>query len=75
MVIGIASGRWEVIAGVVALKSVGRYKELEQQLNAEYFLVGSLASILWAIVIGLLTVVYDERYGLHLLRWLTEKIA
>jgi hypothetical protein len=61
--IGIAAGRWEMVAAVVALKSVGRYKELEKQINAEYFLVGSLASILWAVMLTLSMMYYDRRVG------------
>ncbi|MEM9234876.1 MAG: hypothetical protein AAGA69_11660, partial [Pseudomonadota bacterium] len=40
---GILTGKWEVMAAVIALKTVARYKELEQQIQAEYFLIGSLA--------------------------------
>ena len=50
--IGIVSQHWELVAGVVALKSVARYKELDRQINAEYFLIGSLTSILWAILVA-----------------------
>lgn len=67
IMIGIITTRWEVIAGVVALKSVGRYRELEQQIQAEYFLIGSLASILWAVVITFLLIAYDGHLGFRLL--------
>lgn len=64
--IGLLAGSWQLIASVIALKAVARFKELDQQLQAEYFLVGSLASILWAIIISLVAVWYDQTYGFHL---------
>ncbi|MCG8441887.1 MAG: hypothetical protein MI723_08765 [Caulobacterales bacterium] len=60
---GLAANRWEVLVAVVALKSIARYKELETQIKAEYFLIGSLTSILWAVLIGGATLLYDQRVG------------
>ena len=48
---GLVVGAWEVLVAVVALKSVARFKDLEEKLNAEYFLVGSLFSVLWAVLV------------------------
>lgn len=48
--LGILLKSWELVVGVVALKSIARYKELDKQINAEYFLAGSMISILWAFV-------------------------
>src|SRR5688572_28785712 len=42
--IGLAAGSWEVVAAVIALKTVARFKELDNKLFAEYFLIGSLCS-------------------------------
>lgn len=70
IMIGIAAQRWELIAGVIALKTVARYKELDKQINAEYFLIGSLASILWAIVITFVAIMYDSYFGFDLIAWL-----
>jgi len=36
-------------------------------MTAEYFLIGSLASILWAIVVAWIVHVYDGSIGLHIL--------
>jgi hypothetical protein len=66
VLVGIVTARWEVVAGVVALKTVARYKELDQQFNAEYFLIGSLASLLWAALVTLALLVYDARLGFEL---------
>lgn len=75
IVIGILVRSWEVIAAVVALKSVARYKELDTKLTAEYFLVGSLVSILWAIVVGVALVWYDENLGWGLVDWMVDRFA
>lgn len=64
---GLAASSWEILAAVVALKSVARYSKLDDQNNAEYFLVGSLASIAWAVLIIHLIVQFDAAWGLHVL--------
>lgn len=63
LAIGVLTGSWEVLAGVVALKTVARFKELDERLDAEYFLVGSLFSIAWAIAISSLWLAYDQALG------------
>ena len=54
------------MAAVIALKTVARFKELDDQRFAEYFLVGSLFSILWAVLITSAWLVYDQRVGIDL---------
>lgn len=61
--IGVALGSWEVIAAVVALKTVSRYKELDDKVPAEYFLVGSLASLAWAVAIAFVFLAADSLGG------------
>ncbi len=63
---GLLLGAWEVLVAVVALKSVARFKDLEEKLNAEYFLVGSLFSVLWAVAVTFAWRAYDARWGLDL---------
>jgi hypothetical protein len=63
---GLLLGSWEVLVAVVALKSVARFKDLEEKLNAEYFLVGSLFSVLWAVAVTFAWRAYDARWGLDL---------
>jgi hypothetical protein len=75
VVIGIVMGSWEVIVAVVAIKTVGRYQELDDKEAAEYFLVGSLASILWAIAVAGLLAVYDSAWGFHGIKMLRELLA
>lgn len=48
------AGRWEAIALVVGAKSLARFEELKRRPFAEYFLVGTLASVLTATVLALL---------------------
>ncbi|MBW0151302.1 MAG: hypothetical protein KXJ53_08820 [Phenylobacterium sp.] len=63
---GLVVGVWEVLVAVVALKSVARFKDLEEKLNAEYFLVGSLFSVLWAVLVTFAWRAYDAQWGLDL---------
>lgn len=60
---GLIVHSWEVVAVVVALKTIARFKELDEQLPAEYFLVGSLFSLLWAIVVTTAWLAYDHYAG------------
>ena len=63
---GVALQSWEIIAAVVALKSIARFKELHARLSAEYFLVGSLFSILWAFAVTGGWMLYDVHLGANL---------
>lgn len=65
--LGLVASSWEILAGVVALKTVARYSELDKQDQAEYFLVGSLASILWAVAMTALIAYFDRAFGFRLL--------
>ena len=56
---------------VIALKTVARYSKLDEQNRAEYFLIGSLASILWAVLATVATVLFDQRFGFRMLGGLT----
>jgi hypothetical protein len=67
ILIGLVARSWEILAAVVALKTVARYSKLDDQNNAEYFLIGSLTSILWAVMMTGLIVLYDRTGGLSLL--------
>jgi hypothetical protein len=50
--LGILAGFPAVIAVVVALKGVGRFSELATPAARERFIVGTLASLLWACVVS-----------------------
>lgn len=61
--IGILTQKWEVFAAVIALKTIARFREFDEQEYAEYFLIGSLFSMLWAIFITGLWLSYDRHLG------------
>jgi len=52
VVIAIIVGFPEAIAVVVAIKGIGRFSELAAAEARERFIIGTLASLLWACVIG-----------------------
>jgi hypothetical protein len=66
LAIGILTHSWEVLAAVIALKTVARFKELDDQSFAEYFLVGSLFSVLWAVLVTSAWLTYDRNFGIGL---------
>lgn len=47
-------GQWGVIGFVLAAKSIARFDQLKEQTFAEYYLIGTLLSVLFAIGTGLL---------------------
>jgi len=50
--IAIVAGFPEAIAVVVAIKGIGRFSELAAAEARERFIIGTLASLLWACVVG-----------------------
>lgn len=54
--LAITAGQPDAVAVVVAVKGLGRFAELKENPAAsERFVIGSLASLLWASVVGALT--------------------
>lgn len=53
-VIAIVVGYPEAIAVVVAVKGIGRFSELGEPEARERFIIGTLASLLWACAVGAL---------------------
>lgn len=72
--VGVLCHNWEVVAAVIALKTIGRFKELDNTVPAEYFLVGSLFSLLWAFLISGLWLAYDHGIGLDLRKKSAEMV-
>lgn len=64
LAVGIAVHSWEVLAAVIALKTVARFQKMDQREFAEYFLVGSLFSILWALIVTSAWIAYDHQFGI-----------
>jgi len=54
----VIAGQVGAIAILIALKSLARFKELENKQFAEYFLIGSLLSIVTAVVPAVLVVLF-----------------
>lgn len=52
LLLALAS-QWSAIALVIGAKSIARFEDLKKRPFAEYFLVGTLASVLVAIALGL----------------------
>lgn len=63
---GILLNSWEILAAVIALKTVARFQKMDQREFAEYFLVGSLFSILWTIAVAGAWSAYDHQFGIDL---------
>ena len=62
---GLIAHSWEVMIAVIALKTVARYQDLDRKLEAEYFLVGSLVSILWAVLVTVAAIMLDSAFGMN----------
>jgi len=73
--IGLVAGSWEVIAAVIALKTVARFQELDDKKFAEYFLIGSLCSLFWATLITGSWIAYDELVGVRARDQVMELLA
>ncbi len=48
----IMLGQWEAIAWIFAAKTLARFKELDKKDFSEYYLIGTLASLLFAAATG-----------------------
>ncbi len=56
-------GAYEAVGLALAAKSIARFDQLRDRRFAEYYLIGTLASVALAVVIGLLTSVAAETLG------------
>lgn len=73
--LGVILHQWEIIVAVIALKTVARYRELDDQITAEYFLIGSLVSLLWAVLVTVALLVFDREIGANFSQWLPRALA
>lgn len=64
--IGLLAHSWEMLVAVIAIKTTARFKELDDKISAEYFLIGSLFSIIWAFLITGGWIAYDHRMGIDI---------
>ena len=65
IMIGLIAHSCEVLIAVIALKTVARYQDLDKKFEAEYFLVGSLVSILWAVLVTVAAMMLDYACGIN----------
>ncbi|WP_294234245.1 hypothetical protein [uncultured Sphingomonas sp.] len=63
LAVGIIVHSWEILAAVIALKTVARFKDMDDRAFAEYFLVGSLFSIFWTMIVTSAWLAYDHQVG------------
>lgn len=73
--VGLLTGGWEILVAVIALKTVARFKEIDERIHAEYFLVGSLFSLVWALAVARTWQLYDMRWGVKMSAWLFPILA
>ena len=52
VMISVLAGQWGLVGLVMAAKSIARFKELDDKKFAEYYLLGTLMSILVAVMTG-----------------------
>ncbi len=56
IVAAIALGHFEIIAGIIAIKGLGRFTELDNAQARERFIIGTLSSMIWASACAVLIV-------------------
>ena len=52
IVVLVFNGAYSALGFVFAAKSIARFNRLKDRETAEYYLVGTLGSVTWAVVIG-----------------------
>ncbi|MFN4002896.1 hypothetical protein [Microcella sp.] len=48
VVAAVLIGRWELVAALIAVKGLGRFRDLDAGAATERFIIGTLVSMLWA---------------------------
>lgn len=48
VVAAVLVGRWELLAGLIAIKGLGRFRDLDAGAATERFIIGTLVSLTWA---------------------------
>jgi len=73
--IGIISQNWTLISIVVVFKTIARYKKIDEKMKAEYFLIGSLLSLLFAIVISFVFIAFDKIHNLGMVNYILSSVT
>lgn len=56
VIAAVLFGRWELLAALIAVKGLGRFRDLDAGAATERFIIGTLVSLLWAGGCGALIV-------------------
>jgi hypothetical protein len=56
VVAAVLIGRWELVVALIAIKGLGRFRDLDAGAATERFIIGTLVSLLWAGVCATLIV-------------------
>lgn len=56
VIAAVLVGRWELVAALIAIKGLGRFRDLDAGAATERFIIGTLVSMLWAGVCAALIV-------------------
>ena len=56
VIAAVLVGRWELLAGLIAIKGLGRFRDLDAGAATERFIIGTLVSLTWAGLCGALIV-------------------
>lgn len=73
--IGITTQNWTLISIVIIFKTIARYKEIDKQIKAEYFLIGSLLSLLSAIIISVVFISFDKIHNLGITNYILSLVS
>ena len=70
MAVGMYLNKWDIVTGVIALKALARYKQMDNKDFAEYFLIGSMSSILYCLLCVGLYKTYIEFFDVFRMEYL-----
>jgi predicted permease len=65
----VLAGQYTALGLILAAKSVARFEELKDRKFAEYYLIGTLSSMLFAMLVGMLTSWLLRLYDLGWYHW------
>jgi len=72
MIASVVIKDFNILTGVIALKALARYQELDKQVKAEYFLVGSLFSIIWTLLCAWIFATLDFHFKFNIVKFIQD---
>ncbi|MFV7791337.1 hypothetical protein ACNO6Z_10855 [Aliarcobacter lanthieri] len=73
--IGIVFQNLGLVTIVMAFKTVARYKEIDEKIKAEYFLIGSFLSLISSIIISGIFIAFDDIHNLGIVNYVVNLIT